>query len=44
MDEDTQTAIEETLFLNGIPGMGESLQAEAAEKLEDCLTEDQLEW
>lgn len=42
--EDDWAAIEETLFLNGIPGMSESLRAGAEEQLDDCLSEDQLEW
>ena len=42
--ESDWAAIEETLFLNGIPGMSESLRAGKEEKPEDCLSEDQLEW
>ncbi|WP_165053414.1 MULTISPECIES: type II toxin-antitoxin system Phd/YefM family antitoxin [unclassified Adlercreutzia] len=42
--EDEWAAIEETLHLNSIPGMAESLQAGAAEPLDSCVSEDQLEW
>lgn len=42
--EDDWAAIEETLFLAGVPGMVESLQGGRAEALSDCVTEDQLEW
>ena len=42
--ESDWAAIEETLFLDSIPGMSESLRAGMAEKPEDCLSEDRLEW
>ncbi|WP_241156026.1 type II toxin-antitoxin system Phd/YefM family antitoxin [Adlercreutzia sp. ZJ154] len=42
--EDEWAAIEETLFLNSIPGMTESLQIGLQESLDDCISEDQLEW
>ncbi len=42
--EDDWAAIEETLYLTSIPGMSESLQEGMAVSLDDCLTEDELEW
>ncbi len=42
--EDDWAAIEETLFLNAIPGMAQSLVDGAAESIEDCVGEDALEW
>ncbi len=42
--EDEWAAIEETLFLSGIPGMAESLQAGMRTPLDDCVPEDRLEW
>lgn len=42
--EDYRAAIEETLCLNGIPGMAESLVKGAAEPLSECVSEDALEW
>ncbi len=42
--EDDWAAIEETLYLMDIPGMAESLLAGKAEAVEDCVSEDELEW
>ena len=42
--EDEWAAIEETLYLNSIPGMAESLVEGAAEPLSECVGEDALEW
>lgn len=42
--EDDWAAIEETLFLNEIPGMSASLEEGMAEPVEDCVSEDELEW
>lgn len=42
--EDEWAAIEETLYLAGMPGMSESLQAGKAAGLEECLSENELEW
>lgn len=37
-------AIEETLYLMSIPGMTESIIAGGKTPLEDCLSEDEVEW
>lgn len=42
--EDDWAAIEETLYLNGVPGMAESLVEGVAEPLSECVGEDALEW
>lgn len=42
--EDEWSAIEETLYLMGMPGMAESLLEGRAEPLSDCVASDQLEW
>lgn len=42
--EDEWAAIEETLYLNGMPGMAESLQQGMAQPLSECVAEDALEW
>ena len=42
--EDEWAAIEETLYLNSIPGMAESIIEGGAEPLSDCIDEDSLEW
>ncbi len=42
--EDEWSAIEETLYLNGIPGMAESILAGGAEPHSECVGEDALEW
>lgn len=42
--EDEWAAIEETLYLNSIPGMAESIIEGSAEPLSDCIDEDSLEW
>lgn len=42
--EDEWAAIEETLYLNSIPGMAESIISGGAEHLSDCIDENSLEW
>ena len=37
-------AIQETLYLSGIPGMVESIQTAASEPIEDCVAFEDLEW
>ncbi|MBR2836487.1 MAG: type II toxin-antitoxin system Phd/YefM family antitoxin [Coriobacteriales bacterium] len=44
LGEDEWEAIEETLYLSGIPGMSTLLQEGMATNLEDCIPEDELEW
>ena len=42
--EDEWAAIEETLYLMGIPGMAESLVEGRDAPVEDCVSESALEW
>lgn len=42
--EDDWAAIEETLYLNSIPGMSASLEEGMAESVSSCVGEDDLEW
>jgi len=42
--EDDWRAIEETLFLTSIPGMAESIIKGGSTPLEECLSEDEVEW
>lgn len=44
ISEDDWKAIEETLYLNSIPGMAESIISGGTTPLEECLTEDEVEW
>lgn len=40
--EDDWNAIQETMYLNSVPGMAESLEKGKNTPLEDCLSEDEL--
>ena len=42
--EEDWRAIEETLFLMSVPGMTESILKGGSTPLEDCLSEDEVEW
>lgn len=42
--EDDWKAIEETLFLNSIPGMVDSIIEGHNEKIEDCIGEEEVEF
>lgn len=42
--EDDWNAIQETLYLNSIPGIAESIMKGGNTPLEDCLSEDEVEW
>ena len=42
--EDDWNAIQETLYLNSVPGMAESLLKGKNTPLVDCLSEDEVEW
>lgn len=42
--EDEWAAIEETLYLNSIPGIAESILAGGVEPHSECVGEDALEW
>ena len=42
--EDDWAAIEETLYIMGVPGMAEKLLLARDEEIEDCASVDSLEW
>lgn len=42
--EDDWAAIEETLYLTSIPGMTESLMEGVAQDVDECVSENELEW
>ena len=42
--EDDWNAIQETMYLNSVPGMTESLIKGKNTPLEECLSEDEVEW
>ena len=44
ISEDDWNAIQETLYLNSIEGMAESIIDGAETSLEDCIPEDMVEW
>jgi len=44
ISEDDWSAIQETLYLNAIPGMVKSILEGADESLEDCIPEELVEW
>ncbi len=44
ISEDDWSAIQETLYLNAIPGMTKSILDGAEESLDDCVSEDMVSW
>lgn len=44
VSEDDWNAIQETLYLNSIPGMTESILTGGKTPIEDCVPEDEVEW
>lgn len=44
ISEEDWKAIQETLFLNSIPGMAESIIAGGNTPLNECLGEDEVDW
>ncbi len=44
ISEDDWSAIQETLYLNTIPGMVESIREGAKEPVEECISEDMVKW
>lgn len=44
ISEDDWNAIQETLFLDSIPGMTKSIMDGAKEALTDCVSEDKVKW
>ncbi len=44
LSEDDWNAIQETLYLNSIEGVAESIVEGAQTPIEDCVPEDMVEW
>lgn len=44
LSEDEWNAIQETLYLNSIKGMAESIRNGVKTPVEDCISEDMVEW
>lgn len=44
ISEDDWRAIQETLYLDSIPGMTQSILEGAKEPVEDCVSEDMVTW
>ena len=44
ISESDWNAIQETLYLNSIPGMTKSIIEGVNESLDDCISEDMVEW
>ena len=42
--EDDQNAIQETLYLNSVPGMTESLIEGKDTSIDECIPEDEVDW
>jgi prevent-host-death family protein len=44
ISEDDWNAIQETLYLNSIPGVAESIIEGGKSPVEDCLSENEVKW
>ena len=44
VSEDDWSAIQETLYLDAIPGMTKSILEGANEPIEDCISEEMVDW
>lgn len=44
ISEDDWSAIQETLYLDSIPNMTQSILEGAKESVEDCISEDMVDW
>ncbi len=44
ISESDWNAIQETVYLNSIPGMAESIQEGMNTPIEDCIPEEDIEW
>lgn len=42
--EEDWNAIQETLYLNSVPGLAESIISGGNTPLEECLSEDEVDW
>lgn len=44
LSEDDWNAVQETLYLMSVPGLTESIMEGGKEAIENCLSEDEVEW
>ena len=44
ISEDDWKAIKETIYLNSIPGMAESIRKGGETPIEECVPEDEVDW
>ena len=44
ISEDDWKAIQETIYLNSIPGMAESIRVGGETPIEECVPEDEVDW
>ena len=44
VSEDDWNAIQETLYLMSVPGMADSIREGGETPIEECLTENEIEW
>ncbi len=44
ISEDDWNAIQETIYLNSVPGMVESIRRGMDTPIEDCVSEENVEW
>lgn len=44
VSESAWNAMQETVYLNSIPGMVESMRTELETSIEDCVPEEDVEW
>ncbi len=44
LSEDDWNAVQETLYLMSVPGLTESIMEGGKEAIDDCLSEDEVEW
>lgn len=44
LSEDDWNAVQETLYLMSVPGLTESIMEGGKETIDNCLSEDEVEW
>lgn len=44
LSEDDWNAVQETLYLMSVPGLTESIMEGGKDSIDDCLSEDEVEW
>lgn len=44
ISEDDWHAIQETIYLNSIPGMADSIREGMEQPLSECVSEDEVDW